>query len=101
MLDLQALLHQRIVKPEPKGTALEPELIAKCDPTAEHVYPSVAAIESETVFGAGTPYSRPLPDPDGLFFAIIDPRRVLNPPNPALFPKINDVDPADIDGSSS
>ena len=101
MLDFRNRFDGLIVKPEPKGTALEPELVAKCDPTAERVYAAVVAIESETVFGSGTPYSRPLSDPDGLFFAIVDPRRVLSLTNPVDFPTINAVDPADIDDVAS
>ena len=101
MRDFRNRFDGLIVRPEPTGKALEPELIAKCDPTAQRVYTAVVAIEAETVFGSGTPYSTPLSATDGLFFAIVDPRRVLSLADPATFPTINDVDPADIDNVAS
>ncbi|SEK48291.1 hypothetical protein SAMN05421666_1271 [Roseovarius nanhaiticus] len=101
MLDFRNRFDGLIVKPEPTGKALEPELIAKCDPTAQRVYAAVVAIEAETVFGSGTLYSERLSDPDGLFFAIVDPRRVLSLAHPAEFPTVNDVNPVDIDNVGS
>ncbi|MGX0975086.1 hypothetical protein ACSSVY_000784 [Roseovarius sp. MBR-51] len=58
-----------------------------CDAAAPRVHTAIAAIEVEDVFDSdgveGTAYSEELSDPDGLFFALIDPRRLLNPRDPA------------------
>lgn len=78
------------------------ELAADCRPNAPFVYTAIVAIESELVFGnrtetgePGTSYSDGLYDRNGLFFAIVDPRSLLNPASPAS------VSAADIDDRSN
>ncbi len=78
------------------------ELVADCRPNAPFVYTAIVAIESELVFRnqtetgePGTSYSRGLSDRNGLFFAIVDPRRLLNPRAP------QSVSAADIDKRSN
>ena len=66
----------------------EYEQVADCPTDAPNVYTAVIAIEAETVFGTlaggktGTPYSDELFDRNGLFFALIDPRILIDPLNP-------------------
>lgn len=63
-------------------TVFEPQLRAECDPSAPRVYTAIVAIEARSVFTGETKYSPVLRDPDGLFFAILDPRRLVNGRNP-------------------
>lgn len=74
------------------------ELVATCDPWAPQVHTAIVAIEADKVFGpdphtgqTGISYSDRLYDKNGLFFAIVDPRRLLDPDNFA------NVTPADIE----
>ncbi|WP_416910783.1 hypothetical protein [Paracoccus sp. (in: a-proteobacteria)] len=78
------------------------ELVAECDPLAPYVHTAIVAIESDKVFGpdartgqTGTSYSDKLYDENGLFFAIVDPRRLINPAD------IKSVTPEMIDDPSS
>lgn len=61
-------------------------VVAGCDYRAPVVYAAAVAIEAETVFGVlpglgerGTPYAPGLFDRNGLFLALVDPRRLLAP----------------------
>ena len=65
--------------------------VAECPRNAPNVYTAIVAIESETVFPgqAGTNYSNSLNDPDGLFFALVDPRVLINPDMPQ---SVSDLD---------
>lgn len=58
--------------------------VADCPRNAPNVYTAVVAIETETVFPGqgGTNYSASLHDPDSLFFALVDPRVLINPDAP-------------------
>ncbi|ETX12796.1 hypothetical protein OCH239_17075 [Roseivivax halodurans JCM 10272] len=60
----------------------ETSLVAQCDVTAPRVHVAIAAVESERVFPGGpvgTPYSDELRDYDGLFLALVDPRKLIEP----------------------
>ena len=67
------------------------EPVAECPRYAPNVYTAVVAIESETVFPGqgGTNYSEFIHDPDGLFFALVDPRVLINPEAPET---VSDLD---------
>lgn len=67
------------------------EPVAECPRYAPNVYTAVVAIESETVFPGqgGTNYSDVIHDPDGLFFALVDPRVLINPEAPET---VSDLD---------
>ncbi len=70
--------------------------VAECDKTAPRVYAAIAAIESETVFEGGpvgTSYSPQLQDYDGLFFALLDPRRLIDPERPDNVTETDILDP--------
>ncbi len=59
--------------------------VARCEETAPRVHAAIAAVESRAVFGpglGGTPYSPELHDENGLFMALVDPRRLINPDAP-------------------
>lgn len=58
--------------------------VAGCPAEAPNVYTAIVAIESETAFGKPIRYSDGLHDKNGLFFALVDPRRLLDPVNPEL-----------------
>jgi manganese oxidase len=61
--------------------AEEARQVALCDPDEPRVYAAVAAIEARELPGAaatGIRYAPELDDPQGLFFAVLDPRRVMN-----------------------
>ena len=80
--------------PEPRSIFSFPdrpdlELVANCRLDAPFVYTAVVAIEAEAVFGNmtetgefGTSYAKSLYDRNGLFFALIDPRVLLDPDAP-------------------
>lgn len=69
-----------------RGAALVPpahRLVGACDPRAPQVHAAVVAIEAQRVFGPqGTAYSDRLTDRDGLFLALVDPRRLIAPAAP-------------------
>lgn len=68
---------------QPRGdTLFQPQLRAVCDPSAPRVYTAIIAIEARSLFKGETRYSPVLTDPDGLFFAVVDPRRLLQPLSP-------------------
>lgn len=68
------------------GTSVERgPSVARCEKTAPRVHAAIAAVESRAVFGpglGGTPYSEELHDENGLFMALVDPRRLINPEAP-------------------
>lgn len=63
--------------------------VAECPSGAPQVYTSIVAIETRTAFKSKatslqvTNYSNEIFDHDGLFFALLDPRRILDPADPA------------------
>ena len=65
--------------------------VAECPRNAPNVYTAIVAIESETVFPGrgGTNYSDEIHDPDGLFFALVDPRVLIKPEAPET---VSDLD---------
>ncbi|SMF60887.1 hypothetical protein SAMN02982989_1133 [Xaviernesmea oryzae] len=79
------------------GVSPEKRQIGMCDPKAPKVYAAVVAIEARRLRMDGgrtvsaidrIRYAPALDDPDGLFFAIVDPRKVMNPvPNGHSFMK--------------
>ncbi|MFN3845650.1 MAG: hypothetical protein ACK4RZ_07490 [Paracoccaceae bacterium] len=87
---LTELSRQRLA-----DTVFEPQLRAQCDPSAPRVYTAIVAIEARSVFVGETKYSSVLRDPDGLFFAVVDPRRLVNKGDPEA------VTPAKLDDPSS
>lgn len=67
-----------------------PTQVFGCANDAPRVYAAVVAIEASTVFGKlseagdwGTPYGPRYYDRNGLFLALVDPRELLAPENPA------------------
>ena len=67
-----------------------PTQVFGCANDAPRVYAAAVAIEASTVFGKlpeagdwGTPYGPRLYDRNGLFLALVDPRELLAPDNPA------------------
>lgn len=65
--------------------------VAECPANAPNVYTAIVAIESRTVFPRQpqTRYSETLVDPDGLFFALVDPRVLIRPEDPK---SVSDLD---------
>lgn len=85
LLPLDRLLRNRTEVPDYKP-------VAECPANAPNIYTAVVAIEAQTVFGrqtGGTAYADGLRDPNGLFFALIDPRVLINPADPR---SVSDLD---------
>ena len=80
-------LFERL-KPQ-KGKIHKYKPVAECPSFAPRVYTAVVAIETRTAFkdrparSHTTNYSKEVFDQDGLFFALLDPRRILNGDDPA------------------
>ena len=67
----------------PTGPTRPPAKIGRrlsCDSAAPQVYAAVVAIDARSVFG-DAPYGGTLSDPDGLFLALVDPRKLVAPEN--------------------
>lgn len=68
--------------------APDPEPLAQCPDNALRVQTAIVAIEARVAFEgrpaakSGTPYAEWIHDTDGLFFALVDPRRLIDPDAP-------------------
>jgi hypothetical protein len=83
-----------------KSEVTQPQLVARCDAAAPRVYTAVVAIEARSVFKNETEYSSSaLIDPDGLFFALVDPRRLVAKRLGLVDPQ--SVTPAQLDDANS
>ncbi|WP_139284108.1 hypothetical protein [Rubrimonas cliftonensis] len=96
-VEIEDLTAQRLAElfgrlrtpPDPETAIPDYRPVAECEPGAPRVYAAIVAIEAETVFRGttpsgqpGTPYSEELLDGNGLFFALVDPRALVDPERP-------------------
>ena len=73
----------RQIRSRQPGPTRPPDKIGRrlsCDSAAPQVYAAVVAIDARSVFG-DAPYGGTLSDPDGLFLALVDPRKLVAPEN--------------------